>query len=64
MRTVHADLKLEEKHFNAIAENLVATLKDLKVSQDLIDQVIAVVATTKDDVLNRPKKTPAGEAAR
>lgn len=64
LRTAHKDLKLEEKHFNAIAENLVATLKDLKVSQELIDRVIAVVATTKDDVLNRPKTPPTGEAAR
>lgn len=58
MRKAHEDLTLTEAHFNAIAENLVATLKDLKISQDLIDQVIAIVATTKDDVLNRPKKTP------
>lgn len=58
MRKAHEDLTLTDDHFNAIAENLVATLKDLKISQDLIDQVIAVVATTKDDVLNRPKKTP------
>lgn len=56
MRKAHEDLTLEESHFNAIAENLVATLKDLKISQDLIDQVVAIVATTKDDVLNRPKK--------
>ena len=56
MRTAHADLTIEESHFNAIAENLVATLKDLKISQDLIDQIVAVVVTVKDDVLNRPKK--------
>lgn len=56
MRKAHEDLKLTDEHFNAIAENLIATLKDLKVSQELIDQVIAVVATTKDDVLGRPKK--------
>lgn len=55
MRKAHASLDLKEEHFNAIAENLVATLKNLKVSQELIDQVIAIVATTKDDVLNRPK---------
>lgn len=55
MRKAHADLALKEEHFNAIAENLIATLKDLKISQELIDQVIAIVATTKDDVLNRPK---------
>lgn len=56
MRKAHEGMGLKEEHFNAIAENLVATLKDLKVSQELIDQVIAVVATTKDDVLGRPKK--------
>ncbi len=55
MRKAHANLDLTEVHFNAIAENLVATLKDLKISQELIGQVMAVVATTKDAVLNRPK---------
>jgi hemoglobin len=59
MRAAHADLQLNETHFNAIAENLVATLKDLKISQELIDQVIAIVATTKDAVLN---KQPAATA--
>lgn len=56
MRKAHDGMGLTEVHFNAIAENLVATLKDLKVSQELIDQVIAVVATTKDDILGRPKQ--------
>ena len=56
MRKAHEDLSLEESHFNAIAENLVATLKELKISQDLIDQVVAIVVTVKDDVLNRPAK--------
>lgn len=57
MRKAHEDLPgLNESHFNAIAENLVATLKDLKISRELIGQVVAVVATTKDDVLQRPKK--------
>lgn len=55
MRKAHEGMGLTEAHFNAIAENLVATLKDLKISQELIDQVVAVVATTKDDVLGRPK---------
>ncbi|MBK8094297.1 MAG: group 1 truncated hemoglobin [Verrucomicrobiaceae bacterium] len=56
MRKAHAGMGLTEEHFNAIAENLVNTLKDLKISQDLIDQVVAVALTTKDDVLGRPKK--------
>ena len=56
MRKAHEGMGLTEEHFNAIAENLVNTLKDLKISQDLIDQVVAVALTTKDDVLGRPKK--------
>lgn len=47
---------LNDSHFNAIAEHLKATLEELKVNQDLITKVLAVVETTRDDVLNRPKK--------
>jgi len=56
MRKAHTGMGLTEEHFNAIAENLVNTLKDFKVKQDLIDQVVAIALTTKDDVLGRPKK--------
>ncbi|MCB1275320.1 group 1 truncated hemoglobin [Prosthecobacter sp.] len=56
MRKAHAGMGLTEEHFNAIAENLVSTLKDFKVKQELIDQVVAIALTTKDDVLGRPKK--------
>lgn len=56
MRKAHAGMGLTEGHFNAIAENLVGTLKDFKVKQELIDQVVAIALTTKDDVLGRPKK--------
>ena len=40
-----------EDHFNAVAGHLVATLQELSVEQSLIDEVIAIVATTKNDVL-------------
>ncbi len=53
MRKIHANLKLKEAHFNAIAGHLLATLKELKVKPDLIDQVMAVVGSTKNAVLNR-----------
>ncbi|NOX99721.1 MAG: group 1 truncated hemoglobin [Verrucomicrobia bacterium] len=55
MRKGHANMDLKEEHFNAIAENLQATLEELKIKPELIAKVMAVVATTKDDVLNRPK---------
>jgi hemoglobin len=56
MRKAHEGMGLTEEHFNAIAENLVNTLKDSKVKQELIDQVVAIAVSTKDDVLGRPKK--------
>ncbi len=54
MRRAHAKLKLNESHFNAVAENLKSTLEDLKVKKELIDKIMTIAASTKDDVLNRP----------
>jgi hemoglobin len=54
MREAHAHLVargLNDSHFNAVAENLVATLQELGVGQELIDQVVAIAASTHDDVL-------------
>jgi hemoglobin len=56
MRDAHAPMVargLNDTHFDAIAENLALTLQELGVAQDLIDQVIATVETTRADVLNR-----------
>ena len=55
MRKAHADLKLTEEHFNAVAENLLKTLEDFKVKKELIDQVMAIAGSVKNDVLNKPK---------
>ncbi len=55
MRTAHKELKLNETHFQAVAENLQKSLDELKVPKNLIDQVMVIAASTKDDVLNRPK---------
>ena len=55
MRKAHADLKLTEEHFNAVAENLLKTLEEFKVKKELIDQVMAIAGSVKNDVLNKPK---------
>lgn len=53
MREAHANLpNLNESHFNAVAENLQKTLEELKIKKELVDQVMAIAASTKDDVLN------------
>jgi hemoglobin len=58
MRKAHANIPgLNDTHFNAVAENLQKTLEELKVPKDLIGQVMAIAASTRNDVLNRPKKT-------
>jgi hemoglobin len=56
LRTAHKDLPgLNDTHFNAIAEHLQATLVELKVDKALIDRTLAVVESTRADVLNRKK---------
>ena len=55
MRAAHAPLVargLGEEHFTAVAGHLQATLEELNVPRPLIDQVMAIAASTHDDVLN------------
>ena len=51
MRKAHAKLHLKEEHFNRVAQLLEQAMLSLGVKKDLVDQVIAVAATTKNDVL-------------
>lgn len=53
MRTGHAHLGLTDLHFDAVLENLGATLKDLGVAADDIKQVVAIAESTRKDVLNK-----------
>ncbi len=57
LRTAHSDLVkyhgLTDAHFDAVAVHLAATLKELDVAQDMIDEAIAIVASTRKEVLDR-----------
>lgn len=53
MREAHKHMDLNDEHFNAVAESLVSTLKDLNVAQQYIDEVVEIAVSVKDDVLNR-----------
>ncbi len=53
MREGHKHMNLNEGHFNAVVENLAATLKELGVSDADIAEVAEVANSVKDDVLNR-----------
>lgn len=56
LRNAHAHLVkrgLNGDHFNAVGENLAATLQELKVPQPLIDQVMAIAVGARADVLSQ-----------
>jgi hypothetical protein len=57
MRTAHSRLveqmNLSDQHFDAVAENLAATLQELAVSPDLVQEVLGLVETLRNEVLSR-----------
>ncbi len=44
---------LNDSHFDSVIAHLRSTLRELKVNPDAIKEVIALVETTRNDVLNR-----------
>jgi hemoglobin len=57
LTTAHASLVknkgLGDQHFDAVAKHLDATLRELGVSQDLIQEALGIVGSTRDKVLGR-----------
>jgi hemoglobin len=56
MRKGHAHLLkmgLDDSHFDAVVEDLGATLAELNVPQERITEVVAICETTRNDVLGR-----------
>jgi hemoglobin len=56
LRTAHADLVrqgLSDRHFDAVAGHLAATLEELGVPGNLIREAMDIVAGTRREVLNR-----------
>jgi hemoglobin len=52
MKQSHQHLHITNEHFDIVADYLVATLKELHIAQNLIDEVIAIVLSTKADVVS------------
>jgi hemoglobin len=56
MRAAHAPLLkmgMNDTHFDAVMENLGATLKELNVPDELIAEAAAIAESTRNDVLSR-----------
>jgi hemoglobin len=66
LRDAHKELVIEmgltDSHFDAIAENLVATVVELEVPHALIDEVVQIVGSVanRNDVLNIMSRYVAG----
>jgi len=57
MRDAHQHLKIQDKHFDAVAGHLVATLKHLGISSELIDEVVSKVAPLKAEIVSNASKS-------
>ena len=55
MKSSHAGMQITEDEFNALAGDLVDTLKKYKVPQTEIDELVAIVASTKKDMVEVKK---------
>jgi hemoglobin len=56
LREGHAHLVedgLNDSHFDAVAGHLAATLGELNVADELIDEVMAIAGSTRGDVLGK-----------
>ena len=51
----HAKLKIEQQYFDLAAKHLVATLEELSVAQELIDQIVGAVAALATDIITELK---------
>lgn len=54
MKTAHAGMGITEADWNAAVKDLVDTLDKFKVPQKEKDELIAIVATTKADIVEKP----------
>ena len=53
MSDAHAHMKIESDHFSGVAGHLVATLNELKVPQNLIDEVVVIAMGAQANVMGK-----------
>lgn len=56
LRTAHANAVsngLSDRHFDGVAKHLKAAMEELNVPVDLINEALAIVGSTRKDVLNQ-----------
>jgi truncated hemoglobin YjbI len=56
MKSSHAGMKITDAEFDALAGDLIATLKKFKVPQPEIDELVSIVGSTRKDIIEPAKK--------
>lgn len=51
MKEAHAGMKINDEQFGAIAGHLQSTLEELDVPADIVGEIMAVAASTHDDIV-------------
>ena len=51
MKSSHAGMKITNAEFDALAGDLIASLKKFNVPQAEIDELVGIVATTRGDIV-------------
>ncbi len=52
MSRAHARLRIEQRHFDAVAGHLVETLRELGVGEEIIGEVVAAVTPLASQIVN------------
>jgi hemoglobin len=56
MKTVHRGMMISDEEFDALAGDLIATLKKFKVPKPEQDELVKIVASTRKDIVERPSQ--------
>jgi hemoglobin len=56
LAATHKGMKITDDEFNVLMGHVTATLKKHKVAQPEIDELVAIIAATKKDIVEVPKK--------
>ena len=54
MSEAHAKLAIEQRHFDLVAAHLVETLRELNVSEEIIEEIAAAVMPLSKEIVNTP----------
>lgn len=54
MRDAHSRLSIEQRHFDGVAIHLVETLRELNVSEEIVDEVASALTPLAPHIVNTP----------